>query len=102
VKTGSIALPKFILFFFFYYYYYFSFFFCGKILLSGVKIFFSRFVSKNQCDTLAFLFLNGKFWSKKCLRTFSRSNELCQLLQLQTDLDEIFRNSSPKLGLTQF
>jgi len=33
---------------------------------------------------------------------FVKSNELCQLLQLQTDLDEIFRKSSPKLGLTQF
>jgi len=43
VKTGSIALQKFFFFFSS---------FAEKSLLSGVKIFFSRFVSKNKWGTL--------------------------------------------------
>jgi len=78
---------------------------CFGLLLSAVG--WSRCIGW-ACEALvsikAFFLYFGKFWRKKvCARFFVKSNELCiQLLQLRTDLDEIFRNYSPKLGLIQF
>jgi len=90
VKTGSIALQKFFFFFFF---------LRKKVCYLGSEYFFPDSSQKT----------NGTPWpsffdilSKKFAHFFVKSNELCQLLQYVTDLDDFFRTSSHKLGLTQF
>jgi len=84
VKTGSIALLKFIYLFFIYF-----FIFCIIFLFLGR--FFFTFTSKINLMGHARLHF-ALFRSHFCVKSI----RLCQLLQLWTDFDEIFKRYSCK------
>jgi len=76
----------------------------GRFLRTGCEdkalkkfFFFFFFLRKKVCYFGVKVLYFGVGEIKMFAHFFVKLNELCQLLQLQTDLDEIFRNSSPKL-----